>query len=292
MTNEVDDARRVTIKCLCRIMKDNERNCCSWLLKMCSPHDGSFLLAMTKNACTHDGDLRTGRNSYGPALHTWLFRANRGRNQLVNASLCCVVKNTGYCWASVRHIMTPLSLQRQQNETTHRDPATIQCIHSLTLRSHVARAERMTISKYLLKKGTKQKPRRARSYFAQTAAAVVPRQSLLHPERRSCFWLLRLCLPHHDPFVFAAKANNFAHGNVETDAFTQGRFYTQKPLHKEAFAHKKLYTEKLLHRETFTQGLFAEQAFLTDNFTHRSLQTQKLLHRKAWDREVFPHRSL
>ena len=87
MMNEVDDARRVTIKCLCRIMKDNERNCCSWLLNMCSPHDGSFLLAMTKNACTHDGDLRTGRNSYGPVLHTWLFRANRGRNQLVNASL-------------------------------------------------------------------------------------------------------------------------------------------------------------------------------------------------------------
>ena len=180
----------------------------------------------------------------------------------------------------------------------HRDPATIQCIHSLTLRSHVARAERMTISKYLLKKGTKQKLR-ARSYFAQTAAAVVPRQSLLHPERRSCFWLLRLCLPHHDPSeskqfcTWQCRNRRFYTGTLlHTEAFTQRSFCTQKALYRETFAQRNFFTGAFRragfsHWQFYAQEPSNPEAFTQKSLGQRGFSTQKLLHI-----DTFPHRSL
>ena len=52
-------------------------------------------------------------------------------------------------------------------------------------------------------------------------------------------------------------------------AFTQRRFYTQKPLRAEGRTNSMLYTEKLLHRKAFThRKLLHRASFYTDKILH------------------------
>ena len=81
---------------------------------------------------------------------------------------------------------------------------------------------------------------------------------------------------------------------LDTEAFTQGSFYTQQLLHREAFTHGIfLHAKAFTHRCLYAKKLFyREKPLRKAVFTHRRVYARKPLRAKAFTKSSFYTRAL